>query len=89
MAKVTPLNNTPSAVKDGVLGGGCCYEFLGMVRAAAKAREQRLTMIRDHGQRTTQIAIGEQRLTTIRDQGQRTTQIVIGEQRVATISNHK
>jgi hypothetical protein len=36
--KITPLNKTPSAVKDGVLGGGHHHEFLGMVRAAAEAR---------------------------------------------------
>jgi hypothetical protein len=42
-------------------------------------------LIRDQGQKTTQIAIGEQRSTTIRDQGQRTTQIAIGEQKLTTI----
>jgi hypothetical protein len=35
---MTPQNNTRSAVKDGVLGGGRRHEFLGIVRYAAKAR---------------------------------------------------
>ncbi len=38
LAKITPRDNTPRAVMDGVLGGGCRHEFLGMVRAAGRGR---------------------------------------------------
>jgi hypothetical protein len=71
----------------GGLGGWGGVRAYSDCRRAARAQttqiaigEQRLTTIRDQGQRTTQIAIGEQRLTT---------QITIGEQTLTTIRDHK